>query len=79
MTIDKEKISKEVGVCNLYLQEHPDIGEKRQRVLIVHDYLQCLLNPQKFSSEQCENLRRLSLEYGFNEDGVVSDWLKGLK
>ena len=79
MTVDREKIAQEIGACNLYLQRHLNNGENRQRVLIVHDYLQCLLNPQNFFSEQCENLRRLSLEYGFTEDSNATDWLTGLE
>lgn len=78
MTIDKEKIAKEIAACDLYIHENIDGGENKQRVLIVRDYLQCLSNPTGYSPEQCENLRRLSLEYGFIEEGTVSAWVATL-
>jgi|GEM_PF-3939988 len=75
MSLNKTKISKEIQACESFLTISSPNHEKHRQIIIVRDYLMCLLEPNKFSVDQCENLRRLSLEYGVNENTDVKEWI----
>ncbi len=48
---------------------------EKQRISIVFQYLTSLLEPEKYTEADREDLRKLALELGFKEDTVFSEWV----
>lgn len=75
MTLEREKILRQLRACESFLSELSPAHKKQRQILVVRDYLICLLEPSKFPTNQCEDLRRLSLEYGVDEHTDVKEWV----
>ncbi len=75
MTLEKTKISEQIQICESFLSVSSPNHEKQRQMLVVRDYLMCLLEPKKFSVDHCENLRRLSLEYGVDGHTDLKEWI----
>lgn len=70
MTEQREKASE-------YLQKQE--GEIKQKISIIFQYLSALLEPEKFTDIESEDLRKLALELGFQENTLFDKWVDQLK
>ncbi|KKW22678.1 MAG: hypothetical protein UY67_C0038G0007 [Candidatus Kaiserbacteria bacterium GW2011_GWA2_52_12] len=50
-------------------------GETKQKISIISQYLSSLLEPEKFTDIQREDLRKLALELGYQEDTSFEKWI----
>lgn len=50
-------------------------GVEKQRISIIFQYLTSLLESEKYTKADREDLRKLALELGFKEDTVFSEWV----
>ncbi len=50
-------------------------GVEKQRISIVFQYLTSLLEPEKYTEADREDLRKLALELGFKDDTIFSEWV----
>ena len=55
-----------------------DKGHIKQALVIVSEYLSSLLNPEEFTEDQREDLRKLALELGYTEDTKFDVWFSKL-
>jgi len=50
-----------------------DVPEKKV-IAVISEYLSSLLYPENFTDAQREDLRKLALEFGYEEDSDFSKW-----
>lgn len=64
---------KEQVLRKLSTLKGPETQEKRQ-LFVLSQFLSSLLNPEGFTENEREDLRKLALELGYKEDSSFVDW-----
>lgn len=75
--MDKDFLTEQREKASEYLQKQE--GETKQKISIIFQYLSALLEPEKFTDIESEDLRKLALELGFQENTLFDQWVDQLK
>lgn len=75
--MDKDFLTEQREKASEYLQKQE--GEIKQKISIIFQYLSALLEPEKFTDIESEDLRKLALELGFQENTLFDKWVDQLK
>jgi hypothetical protein len=75
--MDKDFLTEQRENASEYLQKQE--GETKQKISIIFQYLSALLEPEKFTDIESEDLRKLALELGFQENTSFDKWVEQLK
>lgn len=75
MTEISQKIKRDLEEIGRLLGEYAGSEDNRKQVLAVYSHLLCRHDPSRYSAEQCENFRRLALEYGYDEQKDLNSWI----
>jgi hypothetical protein len=50
--------------------------QQKKDLSVIYNFVCSLLDPEKFTGIQKEDLRKLALELGYSEESVFKDWKK---
>jgi inorganic pyrophosphatase len=77
--MNKAYFEEQKNKATEYLQSLQTDDEKKQKISIISQYISSLLAPEAFTQAQNEDLRKLALEVGYQEDTLFADWIKTLE
>jgi hypothetical protein len=60
-----------------YLEQSSELdADEKKKIGIVSQYISSLLEPESFTSDESEDIRKLALEFEYEQDTDFAEWLK---
>lgn len=60
-----------------YLEQSSELdADEKKKIGIVSQYISSLLEPESFTSDESEDVRKLALEFEYQQDTDFAEWLK---
>lgn len=79
MTMNREFIQKQRDIAIEVFKTCGEGGsQKRKAISVVIVYLSSILNPDDYTEDQIEDIRKLALELGYTEETDFNKWVLGI-
>lgn len=78
--MNKNFLEKQKNKVQNQLNKTADVDSAiKNKLFIIFNYINSLLEPEKYSDTQREDLRKLALELNYNEDTEFEKWFNAPK